>query len=136
MTCVTGTAIEPVPLTELELTGPEPPELAGGTQRVWCVSLPILVREASRAATQPRKLHYVVGGRRDGGGGGVRGPGWGGNEETTAERALAEPAGDKRTPMAAGEVIKVRGRGASLWATSWLTLGSAAAAAAPWDVTG
>lgn len=63
--------------------------------------------------------------------------GGGGNEKTTAERALAEPAGDKRTPMAAGEVIKVRGRGASLWATSWLTLGSAAAtAAAPWDVTG
>lgn len=30
MTCVTGAAIEPVPLTELELTGSEPPELAGG----------------------------------------------------------------------------------------------------------
>lgn len=30
MTCVTGTAIEPVPLMELELTGPQPPELAGG----------------------------------------------------------------------------------------------------------
>lgn len=30
MTCVTGTAIEPVPLMELELTGPKPPELAGG----------------------------------------------------------------------------------------------------------
>ena len=52
MTCVTGTAIEPVPadgagIDRLGATG------AGwGTHWVWWVSLPILVSNASRAAAQ------------------------------------------------------------------------------------
>lgn len=51
MTRVTGAAIEPVPLTEPGLTGPQPAPVAGGTLRVRCVSLPILVRDASPAQT-------------------------------------------------------------------------------------
>lgn len=59
-----------------------------------------------------------------------------GLEKTTAGRARSDPAADKRPQMADGKVIKVRCRGASLWAASWLTVSSAVAAAASWDVTG
>lgn len=62
-----------------------------------------------------------------------------GVKKSTAARVLSDSAADKRPQMADGKVIKVRRRGASLRATSWLTADSAAIAdtAAPtWDVTG
>lgn len=65
MTRVTGAAIEPVPLTELGLTGPQPAPVAGGHSEFGACHFPSL------SGTHPQhKLQYIMGWAELGGVGG------------------------------------------------------------------